>query len=156
MSKGMLKLFMLKIVSEGKLNGYQLMKRVEKVTGKKPSSGSVYPMLMDMEKDGLISANKIDRKTEYSITSLGRKSLDEHNRHKAEYIKMIHASISIANETFDEAMLLEHLGGMYELTAPLVHEVHALLSKGVDASEIIAVLEKAVTELEGLEKEMKK
>ena len=54
MAKGYLKFMMLKIISDGDATGYQIIKRVEGSVGSKPSTGSVYPLLKTMERDGWI------------------------------------------------------------------------------------------------------
>lgn len=149
MTKGILKLLMLKIISEGDANGYQVIKRIEEVTGNRPSTGAVYPMLKDIRVSGLVSAKELDGRTFYSITPKGKERLEEYNRDREAFIRKIHESISIANETFDVTIQLEYQRGV-DLTSPLIHKVHALLRRGVDARKIKNVLDGSIAELDML------
>ncbi len=55
MLKGLLKMSMLKIISENKTTGYEIIKKVTDLTGEKPSTGSIYPLLKSMETKGWIT-----------------------------------------------------------------------------------------------------
>ncbi len=85
---GFLKLAILKMVSSGPAHGYALMKSIERVTDKdwKPSPGSIYPALQDLEKKGLISVSTMGRRRIYEITPKGRVVLSEAITHVKEVL----------------------------------------------------------------------
>ena len=76
MLKGLLKMSMLKIISENKATGYEIIKKVNELAGEKPSTGSVYPILKSMSKKGWIIGRTINGKTFYEITDSGQKKFD--------------------------------------------------------------------------------
>ena len=76
MIKGYLRLAVLSIIDSSASTGYKLIKDIEGMTGKKPSAGSIYPILNDLCSNGLISVKKIGRKKEYSITKKGKDELE--------------------------------------------------------------------------------
>ncbi len=77
MIKGHLKLVVLKLLSDEALSGYDLMKKICQKTDKKPSAGSIYPLLLDLHTKGLVSMKRRGRRQVYSITCKGRKQITE-------------------------------------------------------------------------------
>lgn len=71
---GFLKLAILKMISERPMHGYALMKEIERLTGKdwRPSPGSIYPALSELQRQGLISLSVQGRKRIYEITPQGQ------------------------------------------------------------------------------------
>ena len=151
MAKGYLKFMMLKIISDGDVTGYQIIKRVEETVGSKPSTGSVYPLLKTMEKDGWIKGSSEDGKTIYKVTEAGRAQLDAHRDHKMDHMMRLHQSITMATETFDEPgrlVLMEQI----EIVHPLLEEIMDAKHRGVSEDDIHEVLERSrkdISELEG-------
>ncbi len=74
MLRGFLKIVVLKALADGPKSGYALMKFVEERVGSKPSSGSMYPLLEKLSKEGLISS-KGTKKKEYNLTVEGKHTL---------------------------------------------------------------------------------
>jgi DNA-binding PadR family transcriptional regulator len=70
---GFLKLMILKLISKGPSHGYALMNDIENLTDKdwRPSPGSIYPALQELEKNGLISFESSGRQKIYRITPEG-------------------------------------------------------------------------------------
>ena len=60
-------------------NGYQIMQEVEERSGGvwRPSPGSVYPALAQLEDEGLIKTETEDGRKLFAITDAGRKVLEE-------------------------------------------------------------------------------
>jgi formylmethanofuran dehydrogenase subunit E len=149
MLKGLLKMSMLKIVSENKATGYEIIKKVYELTGEKPSTGSVYPLLKSMVNKGWIAGRAADRKTTYEITDSGRKVVQAHGSMKKYYAQKISGSISLAHDTFndlhvaliDDATLVNQVAG----------EVSTLLAHGVAPERINSVLSKTLSALQKLE-----
>jgi len=151
MAKGYLKLMMLKIISDGDATGYQIIKRVEETVGSKPSTGSVYPLLKTMEKDGWIEGSSMDGKTVYTVTEAGIDQLDAYKDHKIDHMMRLHQSITMAAETLDEPgrlVLMEQL----EIVHPLLEEIMDAEHRGVsedDINEVLEMARKAISDLEG-------
>jgi formylmethanofuran dehydrogenase subunit E len=115
MATGILKMMMLHVMTEGEASGYDIMKAVESLTGKKPSTGSIYPLLKKMEREGWISGRTEDAKTFYSLTEVGREHVAQIKEAKCGFINNIYQSIALANETFDDAELQALMRDMHDL-----------------------------------------
>jgi DNA-binding PadR family transcriptional regulator len=70
--KGLLKFFILKMLNRESMHGYAMMARIEEISGWKPSSGSMYPALVNLKTSGLISIRVVELKKVYSITKKGK------------------------------------------------------------------------------------
>jgi DNA-binding PadR family transcriptional regulator len=86
---GFLKLSILRIIAERPMHGYALMKEIERITEHswRPSPGSIYPALRDLEASGLITLNIQGRKRIYQITPYGRIILDQTIAHVHDALK---------------------------------------------------------------------
>lgn len=82
--KGLLKFFILKMLAREDMHGYAMMSRIEEVSGWKPSSGSMYPALLNLTTAGLIKMKVLDMRKMYSITPKGRALIDQVDLHLAE------------------------------------------------------------------------
>ncbi|MBN1323985.1 MAG: PadR family transcriptional regulator [Methanotrichaceae archaeon] len=165
MATGFLKMLMLHVMTEGEASGYDIIKRVESLTGKKPSTGSIYPLLKRMEREGWISGRIEDGKTYYSLTDIGRGHVARIKDAKHDFIENIYQSIALANETFDDdglqALMKDmhdfHMGAhdigleQVDLIGPVVHVVSDLLKRGVDRSKIESILIGTLYELKKLD-----
>ena len=67
------------LLGEEPRNGYQLMQEVEERSGGvwRPSPGSVYPALAQLEDEGLIRSEEVDGRKLFNLTDAGRAHLDE-------------------------------------------------------------------------------
>jgi DNA-binding PadR family transcriptional regulator len=150
MLQGLLKMWMLKIISEGEVSGYQIIKKVNELTGKKPSTGSVYPLLKSMQNRGWIVGKKLPNKTVYQITDSGKIVVKTHGSMKDDYAQKISGSISLAHDTFKDL----HLAFINnsDIINPLFNEISKLLAAGVEPQKIRAIISKAISELRQLEK----
>lgn len=75
MLRGFLRIVVLKALGEGAKSGYSLMKYVEEKVGSKPSPGSMYPLLDNLSKEGLIEVKGVGRTNEYRLTVEGKRRL---------------------------------------------------------------------------------
>jgi DNA-binding PadR family transcriptional regulator len=150
MAKGLLNLWMLKILAEGEVSGYDIIKKVSELTGRKPSTGSVYPLLKSMENKGWISGKKVGSKTVYKITDSGREVVKSHGDLKDYYSEKIQESICLAHETFDDLHIA--FFNNRNLLAPLTQEISVLLSEGVEFDKINKIIQNAREELKKLKK----
>lgn len=150
MLQGLLKMWMLKIISEKEICGYEIIQKVGSITGKKPSTGSVYPLLKTMLNDGWIVGDSLGSKTVYQVTEEGRRVLERHGALKDDYARRISASYYLANETFTDLHLV--LSHNEDLINPLIVQVSRLLANGIQTQKIEDVLNKTIVELIKLER----
>lgn len=156
MIKGLLKMCMLKIISMEKVNGYQIMKRVEVLIGEKPSTGSVYPLLKSMQNEGWIVGKKAGNKTLYEITDKGKEIIQKHDTLKEHISQKVRESILLAHNTFEDFTLalskdfhltvIENL----DILSPLISEISRLQAEGITANKIKEVVSKARDEMQKL------
>ncbi len=85
MIKGYLKLLILKELEKEEASGYELIRKFEKDL-QKPSPGSVYPILKELESRELIKAKKDGRRKLYSLTDKGKEFLREFETKEKEAI----------------------------------------------------------------------
>jgi len=141
-------MWMLKIISEGEVSGYQIIKKVNELTGKKPSTGSVYPLLKSMQNKGWIIGKKVNGKTLYEISDSGKKVVMAHGAMKDYYAQKISGSISLAHGTFDDLHVA--LINNPALINPIVNEVSSLLAHRIAPERINAILSKTLVALQKL------
>ena len=87
--RGYLKILVLKSLKEGSKTGYGLMKSIEEETGRKPSFGSIYPLLENLKDEHLVIFKEKEKKKIYSLTKAGQNKLIEAHSQKEEMIKKI-------------------------------------------------------------------
>ena len=70
---GFLKLAILRLVATRPMHGYAIMKEIERLTTSdwRPSPGSIYPTLQELQNNGLLSSRPEGRKQIYEITPRG-------------------------------------------------------------------------------------
>ncbi len=75
--QGEVRLALLSLLQDGPAHGYELMKRLEDRSGYlyRASAGTVYPVLQQLEDDGLVGAQEQEGKKVYSLTDAGREEL---------------------------------------------------------------------------------
>jgi DNA-binding PadR family transcriptional regulator len=63
------------LLAEGPRNGYQIMQDIEERSGGvwRPSPGSVYPVLQQLEDEGLVRTTETDGRKQYELTDAGHK-----------------------------------------------------------------------------------
>jgi DNA-binding PadR family transcriptional regulator len=75
----MIKAAALAALTEGPMHGYQIMQRIEELSGGawRPSPGSVYPTLQEFEDRGLVKSEELEGKRVYSLTDEGKAEADK-------------------------------------------------------------------------------
>lgn len=73
------RLYTVMLLESGERHGYQIIKEIEEITGKKPSTSHIYPFLSTLEEKGLVeSEKKGDRgKKVCNLTEDGKKVMHE-------------------------------------------------------------------------------
>ncbi|HEY4675387.1 MAG TPA: PadR family transcriptional regulator [Candidatus Bathyarchaeia archaeon] len=74
-SKGFLSFLILWLVSKKSMTGGEIALELEKRKGKKPSPGTIYPVLKHLKEMGILS---IDENKRYTLTKKGQKTLESH------------------------------------------------------------------------------
>src|SRR6516162_6737786 len=77
--KGNVRGLLLAALLDGPAHGYELMRRLEEQAGGRwrPSPGSVYPLLQQLEDEGLIRGTDQDGRRVYELTETGRAQADQ-------------------------------------------------------------------------------
>lgn len=78
--RGDVRAAILAVLGEQPANGYQIIQEIADRSGGvwKPSPGSVYPTLQQLEDEGLVTASEGGGRRIFSLTDEGRAYLDEH------------------------------------------------------------------------------
>lgn len=76
--RGDVRLALLRLLAEEPRNGYQLMQTIEERSGGRwrPSPGSVYPTLSQLEDEGLVRSTESEGARHFEITDAGREHLE--------------------------------------------------------------------------------
>jgi DNA-binding PadR family transcriptional regulator len=70
----MIKAAVFAALAEGPMHGYQIMQRIEELSGGlwRPSPGSVYPTLQEFEDRGLVRSEEAEGRRVYALTEEGK------------------------------------------------------------------------------------
>jgi DNA-binding PadR family transcriptional regulator len=71
----------LDVLAGDELNGYQVIQQISERSGGawKPSPGSVYPTIQQLEDEGLVTARETDGRRLLRLTDDGRRYVEEHS-----------------------------------------------------------------------------
>ncbi|TKC17105.1 PadR family transcriptional regulator [Robertmurraya kyonggiensis] len=81
--KGILEGCLLSIISKGETYGYEMMEKLNSYGFSMVSEGSIYPLLLRMKKEGLVTTSQKElpsggpKRKYYSLTDKGRDELSE-------------------------------------------------------------------------------
>ncbi len=79
----MLQHLVLHKLEEGPRTGYQLCSQIEQETGKRPSYGSIYPILERMTRAGELTVKQDGRRKLYTLTTKGRQTAGHASHERA-------------------------------------------------------------------------
>jgi len=112
MLAGNLRLLVLKLLSSKDMSGYDLMKTIYERTGRKPSPGSMYPLLEGLKQEGRMTVKEVGRAKRYSITESGKRELSDVSAQKDELVGNIRKAIGVfctmTGQTETECLALLH------------------------------------------------
>lgn len=97
MKIGNLEIILLNILNKKPLSGYYLMKEIQNHTGWKPSTGSIYPLLIRWQNEGLLKVKKHKRSKIYHLTDKGNAYLLKLNTKKHELLNKLVTQIDICS-----------------------------------------------------------
>lgn len=95
--RGMLSFLIMWLLSKKPMYGEEMAKELGKMKGDKPTPGTIYPALKQLQNNGMIASHKEGRKVIYSLTEAGQKV----SREAVEYFCGVFGPI------FKEHILLE-------------------------------------------------
>jgi formylmethanofuran dehydrogenase subunit E len=102
--RGYLKIAVLKALTNGNQTGYGLIKIIEDQTGRRPSYGSIYPLLESLKEDKLVKCKEDGKKKFYSLTTNGEKQLECITDKKEELIGKIQEAMRIFEMIHGQAL----------------------------------------------------
>lgn len=132
-ARGMLKYWVLRVLSERERSGYEVMKAVEERIGWRPSPGSIYPLLQLLSDQGLIQGRDEDHKTVWSLTEAGQAALSRISERKEEWLRALGTTEKAVLEAFGDRA---HPIRIVPRLAALLHEAIAA-GKGREAAGIL-------------------
>ncbi len=101
--EGYLKFIVLKTLAKKQLSGYNLMKSIGMLTGKKPSPGSMYPLLKSLKEKDLLEENDEGRSKIYTLTARGRKAVKEISQHHQRMAESVQQNIRMIQNVMGES-----------------------------------------------------
>jgi DNA-binding PadR family transcriptional regulator len=98
------------LLAEEPRNGYQLMEEIERRSGGawRPSPGSIYPALAQLEDEGLVSPEEAAGRRAYRLTAEGEAYVEEHR--EAFGSPWEEAGEGVPDELVDLRTLIAHVG----------------------------------------------
>ena len=75
--RGYLSFTIMWILRKREMYGQELAEKLERMRGTKPNSGTLYPALKELEKQGIIETRKEGRKKIYKLTEAGHEGAME-------------------------------------------------------------------------------
>jgi DNA-binding PadR family transcriptional regulator len=93
---------LLKALAKKEMSGYALMAALKEMSGKRPSPGSVYPLLESLKSEGLVSCRIDGRRKIYSMTAKGKDLAHEYMCRHEEIHERFNQMFSIACSLLDE------------------------------------------------------
>ena len=75
--RGMLSFFILWLLTKEPMHGQKIAEEIARRRGTKPTPGTIYPALKDLNERGLIKGEKQGKKVIYSLTDEGREGIEE-------------------------------------------------------------------------------
>src|SRR6188768_4476718 len=76
---GQLRLYLLALLEQRPMHGYEVITALSDRFGGtyRPSAGTIYPRLAQLEEDGLVRRTDVDRRSTYELTDAGRHELED-------------------------------------------------------------------------------
>jgi DNA-binding PadR family transcriptional regulator len=122
--RGDVRAAILALLAEEPRNGYQLMQELSERSGGawRPSPGSIYPALQQLEDEGLVVAEEVDGRRAYSLTEAGREEVAGRSEEQAPWDAVSASAVDGVVELSDliwqlgtAAMQVAHAGDKAQL-----------------------------------------
>lgn len=155
--KGYLKPIILKLLSRGdKKTGSELAGEINNIIGSKPSYGSIYPLLQDLNEKNLVEVEKEGKKKKYSLLEEGEVFVEKFEEKKREQTENFLSMLRTFKTLFEDEgieLLIENIEKKRDregLQFPELSRIHhLLLTQNVEGKkgEIRTILEDALEDL---------
>jgi len=171
MSVGLLKVFTLQELKTAEHTGYSLISRMQEMLVKRPSTGTIYPMLQSLVEKGLITFRKEGTKKYYSLTECGKKTIDSLLKEKEQALRKAVDCLQTIEDfsdagdvrSFKESLVHAHQSSgvlLDEYAAGILRIKHVLLrlmqkNDSSIRSSITSLLHETAQSLESLEQKSK-
>ena len=145
--RGLLALFILHSLEQQPKSGYELLKEIEAKTEGVwvPSKGTLYPILRQLEDEGLIAIAEIGKRSKhiYALTESGEETLRTLKAHKKE---------SHQKHLQFKNLLIEIFGEEHITQRELLFEIHELIDdvSQDDKDRVVAILKRCRADLKSL------
>ena len=158
MIRGILKLLILKELEKSDATGYELIQKIS-AKAKKPSPGSVYPLLKELANAGFLNVRVEGNKKIYSLSEKGKAVLEEASKREKEAIlrkiEVLKSSGIISEDESDK--MFQFISMKRELWMKL-HELRNwaqfinLLARAIEKSksEVEEIIDETIKKLEEL------
>lgn len=135
---GELPLVLLALLERSPMHGYQIVSELDVLFGDRyePSTGSVYPAIRALEDEGLVESTEDGRRAVYSLTAVGRSSLQRRGEQLAALELRTNTSI--------------RRGAAIDAAVDRLAQRTRQVARAVDEAKAIEVLELAIADLEAL------
>jgi len=165
MIKGNLKCIVLKALEKEELSGYGLMNKIQEKMGRKPSPGSMYPVLEDLSKNKLITKKVQGKKHLYKLSTKGKQEIKKFNKLKDNLLKNMKENIKMWGILYNEDVSghIQAIEAMRKDTDPFreikkesqefkkaLFKIYLIKQIGKHQSKIRAILNRATKELKKL------
>lgn len=114
--KGMLKILVMKAL-EGNpdISGAELSRIIEKRTERKPSPGSLYPLLKNLKEKNLVKEDESGKENIYRLTEKSENTLEDFERKREEIIDRIITHMKEYNFLFSEKQINQFINHLEKL-----------------------------------------
>lgn len=157
--RGILKLLILKELEKNDATGYELIQRIS-IKAKRPSPGSVYPLLKELTNSGFLNVRVEGNKKIYSLSEKGKTVLEEASKREKEAIlrkiEVLKASGIISKEEANK--MLQFISMKRELWTKLFElrnwmQFLNLLAKAIEKSksEVEEIIDDAIRKLKKID-----
>lgn len=147
--KGFLKVYTLKLLKQKPLCGYEIMKEIQNKTGFwKPSSGTIYPLINSLKKEGLIKKLKTEkRKNLYKLTKKGERNIEKLEDVKEElrkkFLDVFSNLLNIERKELERISKKIKKNKLENSSLKLyIHETHLLILEALDNQKNFTKIEK--------------
>ncbi len=146
--RGLLRIVILRMLREkGELTGYDIIKEIEKKTGHwRPSPGTVYPLLRDLESRGVVARRDEGRRKVYYLTPSGRELAERLEEARVSLRRDYERFVEAASALLEPEMPEDVVEALREVKAAIVEaEVH--LSESKVRERVVEALRRAARDI---------
>jgi len=112
--RGLLRIYILTVISRAPITGYELMQRIEEKTegAWRPGPGTIYPLLKSLVREKLVSSSQKASRTSrvsYTITTTGERALSAMRAEMSSFGRKEHVVMRLVSDLVPNTMLVPML-----------------------------------------------